>query len=132
LIKNLYLFNKYSARKLIKEFPEKGWKLRTLNYFLKRLRECGSTGRKPGSGMQQTITDDAIDEWHARLRARVRARGGHFEHLLQIMICSRWFFFFHFGVSYACKKAGNNDDFIAYLNKTFKVHCLQVFIFYIR
>jgi len=35
LIKNLYLFKNYSARKLTKEFPENGWKLRTLNYFLK-------------------------------------------------------------------------------------------------
>jgi len=54
----------------------------TLNYFLKKLRESGSTGRQPGSDMQQTITDDAIDEWRARLRACVRAKGGHFEHLL--------------------------------------------------
>jgi len=68
--------------KLIKEFPAKGWKLRTLNYFLKKLRESGSIGRKPGSGMQQTIIDEAIDEWRARLRACVRARGRHFEHLL--------------------------------------------------
>jgi len=32
----------YSARKLIKEFPEKDWKLKTLNYFPKKLRESGS------------------------------------------------------------------------------------------
>jgi len=82
LIKNLYLFKNYGARKLIKEFPEKGWKLRTLNYFLKKLCESGSTSRKPVSGIQQTIIDDAIDEWRARLRACVQARDGHFEHLL--------------------------------------------------
>jgi len=34
LIKNLYLFKNYGAKKLIKEFPEKDWKRRTLNYFL--------------------------------------------------------------------------------------------------
>jgi len=34
LIKNLYLFKNYSARKFIKEFPEKSWKLSTLNYFI--------------------------------------------------------------------------------------------------
>jgi len=62
LIQDLCLFKKYSARKLIKEFPEKGWKLRTSDYFPKKLRESGSTGRKPGSGMQQTIIDDAVDE----------------------------------------------------------------------
>jgi len=82
LMKNLYLFKNYSAKKLIKKFPEKGWKLRTLDYFLKKLHEFGSTGQKPGSGLQQTIIDDAIDEWRARLRACVRARGGNFEHLL--------------------------------------------------
>jgi hypothetical protein len=30
----------------------------------------------------QSVIDDAIDEWRKRLRACVRARGGHFEHLL--------------------------------------------------
>ena len=30
----------------------------------------------------QTIIDNAIDEWHGRLRACVRAKGGHFEQLL--------------------------------------------------
>jgi len=29
LIKNLYLFRNYGARKLIKELPENDWKLRT-------------------------------------------------------------------------------------------------------
>ena len=30
----------------------------------------------------QTIIDNAVDEWHERLRACVRAKGGHFEQLL--------------------------------------------------
>jgi len=54
LIKNFYLFKNYSAKKLIREFPE--------NYFLKKPRESESTGRKPGSGMQHTFIHDAIDE----------------------------------------------------------------------
>ena len=29
--------------------------------------------------IDQTIIDNAIDEWHGRLRACVRAKGGHFE-----------------------------------------------------
>jgi len=33
-------------------------------------------------GIDQTITDNAIDEWHGRLRACVRTEGGHFEQLL--------------------------------------------------
>jgi len=50
LIKNLYVYKGYSARQLIGEFPEKGWKLRSLNYLLRELRETDSTDRKPGSG----------------------------------------------------------------------------------
>ena len=49
-IKNLYTHKGYSARQLIGDFPEKGWKLRNLNYLLKELRETDSTDRKPGSG----------------------------------------------------------------------------------
>jgi len=99
--------------------------VKTLNYFLKKLRESGSTGRKPGSVMQQTIIDDAIDEWRARLRACVRAKGGTLNNGSR-MFCSPWFIFFHFVVSYACKKTGNNDDFIAHLIVTFTRCCLQV------
>jgi len=34
------------------------------------------------SGLRQTVVDDAIDEWRRRLRACVRVKGQHFEHLL--------------------------------------------------
>ena len=30
----------------------------------------------------QSALDDAIDEWRKRLRACIRAKGGHFEHML--------------------------------------------------
>jgi len=30
----------------------------------------------------QNVTDRAVRQWHVRLRARVRANGGHFEHKL--------------------------------------------------
>jgi hypothetical protein len=33
-------------------------------------------------GMEQSVIDSAIDEWRGRLRACVRAKGGHFEQLL--------------------------------------------------
>jgi len=32
--------------------------------------------------MQQSVIDDAIDQWRKRLHAYVRARGGQFEHAL--------------------------------------------------
>jgi len=54
LIKSLYVYKGYSARQLIGEFPEKGWKLRSLNYLLKKLCETDSTDRKPRSGRPRT------------------------------------------------------------------------------
>ena len=33
-------------------------------------------------GMQQNVTDSAVDEWRKRLRACVRAEGRQFEHFL--------------------------------------------------
>jgi len=32
-------------------------------------------------GMDQSIIDSAVDEWRLRLRACVRTKGGHYEHL---------------------------------------------------
>ena len=34
------------------------------------------------SGLEQHVVDKAINEWHGRLHACVRADGQHFEHLL--------------------------------------------------
>jgi len=33
-------------------------------------------------GLEQSLIDDTVDQWTARLRACVRANGGHFEHTL--------------------------------------------------
>jgi len=33
-------------------------------------------------GLEQSLIDDAVDQWPTRLRAYVRANGGHFEHTL--------------------------------------------------
>ena len=33
-------------------------------------------------GIDQTINDNVIDEWHGRLRDCVWAKGGHFEQML--------------------------------------------------
>jgi len=33
-------------------------------------------------GLQQSIVDEAIDEWRKRLRVCVHVKGGHFEHLI--------------------------------------------------
>ena len=43
LIKTLYYFKGYGAKRLISEFPAKGWKNTTVNDFVKCLKETGST-----------------------------------------------------------------------------------------
>jgi len=37
LIKNLYLSKRYGARRLLHEFPDKGWKLESIDSLLKRI-----------------------------------------------------------------------------------------------
>ena len=53
-IKKLYYFKGYGAKRLSK-FSAKGWKKTTVNNFLKRLKETGSTRRKSGSGRPRTV-----------------------------------------------------------------------------
>ena len=55
MIKNVYYFKGYGAKRLISEFPAKGWKKTTVNDFLKRLKETGSTTRKSDSGRLRTV-----------------------------------------------------------------------------
>ena len=50
LIKNLYIYKGYGAKKPVKEFRAKGWKQTTINDFLKHFKETGSTARKPNRG----------------------------------------------------------------------------------
>jgi len=62
LIKNLYFYKGYGAKKLMREFPDKEWKKSTLNDFLKHLKETGSVARKSGSGRPRSArTDVNID-----------------------------------------------------------------------
>ena len=55
LIKNLYYFKSYGAKRLISEFPAKDWKKTAVNDFLKRLKETGSTTGKSGSERPRTV-----------------------------------------------------------------------------
>jgi len=48
------------------------------------------------SDFSQVITDFAVDQWRKRLKACVRANGGHFEHLLWTNSCKRFAFFMCF------------------------------------
>ena len=49
LIENLYKCKGYGAKKLIREFPDKGWNVRGLNYLLKKLRLCETPVPQPGN-----------------------------------------------------------------------------------
>ena len=50
MIEALHLHKGLGARRLIGEFPQKNWKLSTVQKFLVKLRRAGSRHRKPGSG----------------------------------------------------------------------------------
>jgi inhibitor of nuclear factor kappa-B kinase subunit alpha len=61
LIKNLRECKNYSSRRLIKEFPNKNWKRKTLDDFLRKLRTTGSVERAAGSGRPKSSrTEDNI------------------------------------------------------------------------
>jgi len=46
LIKNIYLSKGWGARKLLNEFPDKGWKLGSIDYLLKKIRKTGTVNRQ--------------------------------------------------------------------------------------
>jgi transposase len=91
LIKNLYELKGYGAWKLIKEFPQKGWKMRAVNRVLKRLRETGTTDRQPGSGRPRSartaenidvvndliLSQDGAPQTHRTTRQIARETGVH-------------------------------------------------------
>jgi len=62
LIKNLYLLKGWGARKLLNEFPDKGWKLGSIDYLLKKIRKTGTVNKLPGSGRPRSArTDENIE-----------------------------------------------------------------------
>ena len=71
LIENLYKCKAYGAKRLIREFPDKGSNVSGL----KKLRDTSTTAR-------QSVIDKAIDQWRVRQRTCVKANGQHCEHLL--------------------------------------------------
>ena len=52
----------YGAKKLIREFPTKGWSVSGVNKLLKKLRDTGTTARCAGSGCRRSARiDDKVD-----------------------------------------------------------------------
>jgi len=58
LIKNLYLSKGCSTRKLLNEFPDKGRKLGSIDYLLKKICKTGTVNRQPGSGRPRSAQTD--------------------------------------------------------------------------
>jgi len=52
----------YGAKKLIREFPTKGWSVSGVKKLLKKLRDTGITARRTGSGPPRSARiDDNVD-----------------------------------------------------------------------
>jgi transposase len=58
LIKNLYLSKGYGARRLLSEFPDKGWKRGSTDSLVKKIRKTGTIDRQPGSGRPRSVRID--------------------------------------------------------------------------
>jgi len=50
LIKNIYLSKQFGARRVLSEFPDKGWKLGSIDSLLKRILKTDTIVRQPGNG----------------------------------------------------------------------------------
>jgi len=50
LIKHLFLSKGFGSKRLLSEFPEKGWNIDGVKTLLKKIRATGTTDRLPGSG----------------------------------------------------------------------------------
>ena len=75
---NLHLLKGCGAKKIIREFPQKGWRLCSPNYFLKNLLETGTTDQQPGSGRPRTSrTADNIDAVNDLVLSHEGAPGTH-------------------------------------------------------
>lgn len=62
LIKVLREEKRYSSRRFLKEFPNRNWSRKGLDYLLKKIDQYGSVKRLPGSGRPRSVrTQDNID-----------------------------------------------------------------------
>ena len=78
LIENLMLLKDYSSRRLIKEFPQKGWNKSSLDKLLRKVRATGSADRKPGSGRKRSMrTPENIDAVHDLVLSQENAPQTH-------------------------------------------------------
>ena len=55
LIKNLRIEKQWGARRMITEFPNKGWSKTSLNRLCQKIDADGTIARKPGSGRPRSV-----------------------------------------------------------------------------
>jgi len=58
-MKNVYKFNVIGARKLLHEFSDEGWNVKSLNNLLKKLQDSGLMTRRTGSGRRCSVRSHA-------------------------------------------------------------------------
>ena len=58
VIKNDFLEKGWTAYRICKEHPTKGWNKVSVQRLLKRFKETGTMDRKKGSGCPRTATSD--------------------------------------------------------------------------
>ena len=66
LIKNLFELKGYTAKQLVREFPNKGWNVESVYKLLQKLRATGTVDRRPSSGRRRSARTadnaDLVDE----------------------------------------------------------------------
>jgi len=78
LIENLNKFKNYGDKKLIGEFPGKGWTVSGLNKLLRKLRNTGSMRRHQGSGRPRSAhTNDKVDSVNELILSQEGAPKSH-------------------------------------------------------
>jgi hypothetical protein len=74
-IKFLRENKQYGAKRFLSEFPTKH-RIMNVNELRERILNVWDE-------FDQRVIDNAVRQWRARLRACVKAKGGHFEHKLK-------------------------------------------------
>ena len=78
VIKHYRSEKRYGRRKLLKEFPNRGWALGGLVKLLEKLDETGSVQRKAGSGRPRTVrTEENIEKVSTAILSQDDKPGTH-------------------------------------------------------
>ena len=78
LIKVLRKEECYGAKMFVKEFPNKGWSLQSLNKLLQKIDQTGTVDRKSGSGKRRTTrTTGHVNAVEELVQSQENAPGTH-------------------------------------------------------